>query len=208
MNWKIIEPGKFIDNSNWIEEEEYLINWTEKLDFTKQPLSTIATTFIYLDNERCIAGMLRTNFPLELSKSMSILNKTVFFDTVNIAKNPAILFTEKGVESWLSKAYEYEDAAIYTVVDREPVSFSPIRFSSDTATAKIPNSISVLHDLYEIVVMMREVCVTSVKSILRVGAGSKTGKTKKVHISNDLPTKYVYVKNHPVSGKRKTRRLR
>ena len=207
MDWKIVKEGKFIDNSNWIEEEEHLINWSDNLDFTKQPLNTIAITFIYVDNERYITGMLRTNILLEPVKSISaVLNKTVFFNTVNTAKSPITLFTDKKNIPWLTKTYEFEDVAIYTVIEQESTSFTPIVFSPVTNNTKIPNSISVFHDLYEIVVIMREVCVVNVKSILRVG--SKIGKTKKVYISDDTPTKYVYVKTHPVSGKRKTRRIR
>lgn len=213
MDWIFVEEGDYYSNSNWIEEEECLINWAENLDFTKRPLNNIATTFIYIDSERCITGILRTNISLELPDldMSSLLNKSVFFDKVNDAKTPSVLFTDKKDIPWVTKSYEFDDAAIFTVVndDRNDYinktnPFVPIIFSKNTMT--IPKSISILHNLYEIVVIMRVVPVVDIKSILRVG--SKIGKTKKVHISDELPAKYVYVKNHPVSGKRKTRRIR
>lgn len=209
-----VKEGHFIDNSNWIEEEERLIHWSENLDFVKRPLNNIAMTFIYIDNEKCISGMLRTSIYTNMVKNItsSLLNKTEFFDKVNVAKTPTRLFADTKSRPWLEKSYEFDDAAIYTILHendridhiKKTTSFTPIVFSSDNA--KIPNSISVFHDLYEIIVIMREVCSVEIKSILRI-VGSKTSKTKKVHISDDLPKKYVYVKNHPVSGKRKTRRI-
>jgi hypothetical protein len=212
MDCKLVENGRFIDNSNWIEEEDHLIHWSENLDFTKQPLFNIAMTFVYIDNERCTSGMLRTTIPLEIANGYySLLNKDEFFNKVNIAKCPVGLLGDKDIP-WLKKTYEFNDAAMYTIVHdndhidniKKTTSFTPLVFSPDNA--KILSSVSVFHDLYEIVVIMREVHSVEIKSILRVG--SKIGKTKKVHISDETPTKYIYVKTHPVSGKRKTRRIR
>ena len=222
MEWKIIGNGKFIDNSNWIEEEDNLLEWSENLNFIKQPLNYIAITFIYTSNA-CVSGMLRTNISLDsINYHTSALNETTFFDKVNTAKIPKPLVPNINIKDnhWLEKVYDYEDAAIYNIInDADHVDhintntpFVPIVFShhytsenTPSRILKISNSIAVFHDLYEIVVIMREVIQPiTLKSILR--DGSKIGKTKKVHISDDSPKKYVYMKKHPVSGKRKTRR--
>jgi hypothetical protein len=201
MDWKIVSARHFIDNSNWIEEEERLINWTDDLNLTKQPLDAITITFIYVDSERFITGMLRSDFPLATLKTTAsftaVFNKSALFDTINTAKSPSALFVDKESLPWLFKSYEYEDMGIYTVNERDAVLFGPIVFSGDIA--KIPNSIALLHDLYEIVVIMREVPVIVKPALRSVGS-----KTKKVRISDNLPTKYIY---RSVSGKQKTRRV-
>jgi len=38
--WKIVNKNE----SKWIEEEEFLLNWAENPKFEKQPLSTIQMT--------------------------------------------------------------------------------------------------------------------------------------------------------------------
>ena len=227
MEWKIIGNGKFIDNSNWIQEEENLLEWSENLTFIKQPLKYIAITFIYTVDD-CLSGMLRTSIPIDsFNSSTSVLNKTVFCDAVNAAKNPKSLITNMDMDNgnhnqWLENTYDYRDAAIYNIISKAdnidhidtdtpfvPIA-SPYTCKSDIIV-KIPNSIVVFHDLYEIVVIMQPSSAASqsytgvgLKSILR--DGSKIGKTKKVHISDDSPKKYVFMKNQPVSNKRKTRR--
>ena len=244
MKWKIIGNNKFIDNSNWIKEEENLLEWSENLTFIKQPLKYIAITFIYTVDD-CLSGMLRTNIPIEpFNSSTSVLNKTIFCDAVNAAKTPKSLITnidtDNGIDvlptkqsssslrmnpnQWLENTYDYRDAAIYNIINKTdhidhidtdapfvPI-VSPYTCKSDIVV-KIPNSIEVFHDLYEIVVIMQPASSIGSQSYMQNGLksilrdGSKIGKTKKVHISDDSPKKYVYMKNQPVSNKRKTRRI-
>lgn len=211
--WQIINKSTRRVESNWIEEEEYLLNWAENPNFEKQPLNQIAIKLIYVSSEALGAGILKTSIKLEPQQHSSILHKSVFFDKINDAKKPKNLFNNDICDKneWLEKSYMFDTAAIYSIpIDHEQINqfdsklpFTPLNFSNDIA--KINCSISVFHDLYEIVVIMREVKNTiGLKSIIK--DGTKMGKTKKVRISEDSPKEYVFSKTRTVSGKRRTKK--
>jgi hypothetical protein len=214
--WKIIDSDNREDiSSSWIEEEEFILNWVEHPVFEKKSLESIAISFIYINIDDEIVGILKSSVNLEKQHSNSILHQSVFLDKVNIAKNP-ISINEDNKHNWLEKSYMFKDTIIYYPSNEQnthnPSSFHPLYFSNDIA--KIPNSISVLHDLYEIVVIMREIKPTILlKSIIKpatnnsTGGGGGGGKTKKVRISEDLPKEIIYVKNKSsLKSKRRTRK--
>ena len=209
--WQII--NKSTNQSKWIEEEENLLNWAENPNFEKKPLHQIAIKFIYVSSETSYEGILKTSIILDPQEHFSALHKSVFFDKINEAKTPKTLFDNDicEVHKWLEKSYTFDTAAIYSIpIDHEQINqfdpklpFMPLNFSKDIA--KIHCSLSVFHDLYEIVVIMREVRNTvNLKSIIK--DGTKMGKTKKVRISDDSPKEYVFSKTRPVSGKRRTKK--
>ena len=162
-----------------------------------------------------LVGRIQTSIKLELHEHFSILHKSEFFSKINEAKIPKILFNNDICDKnkWLEKSYTFDTAAIYSIpIDHEQINqfdpkipFTPLNFSKDIA--KIHCSLSVFHDLYEIVVIMRESKNTGgLKSIIK--DGTKVGKTKKVRISDDSPKEYVFSKLRPVSGKRRTKKIR
>lgn len=215
-NWKIIDSDNREDiSSSWIEEEEFVLNWAENPVFEKQPLKSISISFIYINIDNEIVGILKSSIDLEKQHNNSILHQYIFLDKVNIAKNPiSILLTQSNEDNkhnWLEKSYMFRDAIIYYPSNEQtlhnPSSFHPLYFSNDIA--KIPNSISVLHDLYEIVVIMREIKPTVVlKSIIKhTSNNNHSGKTKKVRISDDSPKEIIYVNNKSsLKSKRKTKK--
>jgi len=208
-----------LEKSNWIENEDILIDWAENANFEKTPLNKIAATFIYVNAEHVVAGVAKTFIDLEMRERSSILHKTAFFNTVKIANNPKSIFDKNpskdiDLDEWLSKTYTFEDAATFHVsVDHETIDninpkqlVIPLSFNKDYE--KIPSALSVFQDLFEIFVIMREAKPmhnTKLKSILR--DGSSNGKTKKVRISDASPNEFVFSKSSPVVGKRKTRKL-
>ena len=211
--WQIINKSTRRVESNWIEEEEYILNWAENPNFEKQPLNQIPIKFIYVNSEAFGEGILKTSINLEPQQQFSILHKSVFFDKINEAKIPKMLFKNDICDKneWLEKSYMFDTAAIYSIsIGHEQINqfyptipFTPLNFSNDIA--KINCSLSVFHDLYEIIVIMREVKnLICLKSIIK--DGSKIGKTKKVRISDDSPKEYVFSKLRPVSGKRRTKK--
>ena len=214
--WQIVNKIEDSDsNSDWIEEEDKLLNWAETPDFETKPLSKIAVTFIYVDNDNSEVGMIKTSVNLDHS---SALQKSVLFDKVRKASNPNSVVSESD-PSWLQKSYFFDEAAIYSIpLNHEQLdtfkpkkTFKPLIFAKDPASMKVASSLSVFHDLYEIFVIMREVK----KSILKPDytanpkGGGSNGKTKKVRISDDSPNEYVFSKHLPVSSaKRRTKRNR
>lgn len=211
--WQIINKSTHRVESTWIEEEENLLNWAENPNFEKQPLKQIAIKLIYVSSEALGAGILKTSIKLEPQQHFSILHKSEFFNKINEAKTPKMLFDNDVCENnkWLEKSYTFDNAAIYSIpIDHEQINqfdpklpFTPLNFSNDIA--KINCSISVFHDLYEIIVIMREVnTALGLKSIIK--DGTKMGKTKKVRISDDSPKEYLFSKTRPVSGKRRTKK--
>jgi len=195
--WKIVNHIDDAD-SDWIEEEDQLLNWTETPDFEKRPLSQIAATFIYVDTDNTEVGIIKTTIDLD---HLSTLHKTALFDKVKKAAKPNAIFgrcdageSDSGSTDWSEKTYYFEDAAIYSIpinheqIDKfEPKTIcKPLQFSKDTSAVKIASSLAVFHDLYEIFVIMRE----AKKSILKTD--TKSGKTKKVRISDDSPNEYVF----------------
>ena len=217
--WQIINKSnsRFESNPKWIEEEEDLLNWAENPNFEKQPLKQIAVTFIYVSSDTSNAkleyictGILHTFIKLDPHEHYSILHKSDFFDKITQAKSPKTLFDDDTYKSdWLEKTYMFDNAAIYCIpIDHEQINpkstFTQLNFSKDTV--KIHCSLSVFHDLYEVVVIMREVKnVVRLKSIIK--DGTKMGKTKKVRISDDSPKEFVFSKMRPVSGKRRTKKM-
>ena len=199
--WKIFDKTA-IDvksDSEWIEEEERLINWSENPIFEKQSLNYISITFIYVDVDKNIVGVAKTNIDIEKHDAYSLLYKSDFVEKIEVAKNP-IKMRSDTKDTWLEKTYCFEDAVIYNGVDGSEHRFTmnPILFSIDN-TAKISNSLTIVHDLYELIVIMREVKdITRLKSILK--DHSTKGKTKKVRISDDSPKEYLHVRQ----GRRKT----
>ena len=225
--WQIINKSTLRIESKWIEEEENILNWAENPNFEKQPLTQITIKCIYVidfsttcaspeyfaNSESLGAGVLKTSIKLDPQQHSSILHKSAFFDKINEAKNPKMLFDNDicDINKWLKKSYTFDNAAIYSIsIDHEQINqfnpklpFTPLIFSNDIA--KINCSISVFHDLYEIIVIMREVKNTiGLKSIIK--DVTKMGKTKKVRISDDSPKEYVFSKLRPVSGKRRTKK--
>ena len=209
--WQIINKSTRVE-SKWIEEEENLLNWAENPKFEKQPLTQIAIKFIYVSSETLDVGILHTSIKLDPQETKSILHKSIFFNKINEAKTPKMLFDKDICDKnkWLEKSYIFDSAAIYSIpIDHElnhftqNIPLTPLTFSKDIE--KINYSLSVFHDLYEIIVIMRYVKNTiGLKSIIKDGI--KIGKTKKVRISDDSPKEYVFSKMNPVSGKRRTKK--
>lgn len=221
--WQIIYPKPDdTDLSNWIEEEERILNWAENPNFNKQSLQNIAISFIYVNLDDEIVGILKSSIALEKQHSSSILSQSIFADKVNIAKNPISLPLHYGENKdtkniWLEKSYILRDSIIFHASnepnENKPPAFHPLYFSNDIV--KIPNSISVFHDLYEIVIIMREtrpaVILKSIikKSEIGGNGGGCGGKTKKVRISEESPKEIAYVlSSRSSSSKRKTRKFR
>jgi len=219
--WQIINKSTSRFDPKWIEEEETLLNWAENPNFEKQPLSQIEVKFVYVNSqesfdakvENIVAGILHTSIQLKPHDRFSILHKSVLFDKINEAKTPNTLFDNDmcNKNKWLEKLYMFDSAAIYSIPNYNEqndqfdlkVAFNPLNFSKDIA--KIHCSLSVFHDLYEIVVIMREIKNTiGLKSIIK--DGTKIAKTKKVRISDDLPKEYIFSKTKPVAGKRRTKK--
>jgi hypothetical protein len=218
--WQIINKSTKRVESKWIEEEENLLNWAENPNFEKQPLKQIAIKCIYVSSDildtkigHIGEGILQTSIKLEPQEHFSILHKSEFFNKINEAKTPKMLFGNDVCENnkWLEKSYTFDNAAIYSIpIDHEQINqfdpnvpFTQLNFSKDIA--KIHCSLSVFHDLYEIIVIMREVnTVLGLKSIIK--DTTKMGKTKKVRISDDSPKEYLFSKTRPVSGKRRTKK--
>ena len=216
-SWNIIDKHKYSDDdSNWIEEEDRLLNWAESSNFEKTPLNHTSIHFIYLNLERDIVGILKTEIELENNETSAVLYRSDFFDKIATAKTPQNIFTEPVdplQKSWLEKTYHYEDSAIYSIpicndndeYQDKKTPYCPLNFSKDVM--KITASLSVFHDIYDIVVIMREANpISALKSIIKP-VTSKPGKTKKVRISDDIPNEYVFSKHNPVSGKRRTKRV-
>ena len=197
-----------ITKTDWIEEEDLLLDWAENTNFEKYPLNKIAMTFVYVDLEHSVVGVAKSFIELEKRERSSILHRSDFFDKVRLANNPSSI-SDPGIRSeWSEKTYTFEDAAIYHIPnDHETIDaintkqvWTAIHFHKDVE--KIPNSLLVFQDLSEIFVIMREV---KRRGVLK--DGSKMGKTKKVRISDDSPKEYVFSKLNPVSGKRRTQKL-
>ena len=210
-SWNIVDKKhNDSDNSDWIEEEDRLLNWSENPIFEKLPLNKIAIQFIYVNTENNIVGAINNSIELEINDTSSILDRSGLFDKVTHAKTPKSLFPKLLVSHpWLEKTYKFEDVAIYSIpktheyIDEveNTITFIPLRFSNDTA--KIPSSLLVFHDLYEIVVILKELeNVPILKSVLKKKQG--IGKTKKVRISDDSPTKFIYSNAKSYSNKKKT----
>ena len=197
-------------DSDWIEEEEKLIHWAENPNFGKTPLDHIALTFVYTNGDKTVVGISKTIMELETQNAFSILHQTSFFDKVHIAKNPFKFEPEPendGNPEWLKKAYTFDESILcHIAIDTDSnnmfdpkVLVTPLQFSNDIA--KISSSRVELKDLYEIVVIMREVTpvpLPELKSILK--SGSKPGKTKKVRIDENV---YFVAKSNK---KRKTKK--
>jgi hypothetical protein len=215
--WQIIYRNTpYVDDSNWIEEEDRLLHFAENPIFEKQSLDNIAFVFIYTDLENNIVGASRTTAPLNKRVMSSILRQQEFTDKVNTAKTPSNIFKQidtNGVNDWMEKQYVFNDANIYCVpVDSDNISdyqplntFKPLQFSKDVTN--ISSSLIPFHELYEILIIMREEKpFASIKSILK--DGTTRGKTKKVRISDELPNKFVYSRFHGVvAGKRRTKKV-
>ena len=193
--------------SEWIEEEEKLIHWAENPNFEKTPLNHIALTFVYTNKDKTVVGIAKTIMELENKNTFSILHRTSFFDKVHIAKNPST-FDADGNAEWLKPPYTFDESMLCQIeidansnkVFNPKVLFTPLHFSNDIA--KISRSRVDLKDLYEIVVIMREVPPvnpTELKSILKTG--SKPGKTKKVRIDENV---YLVAKSNKRRKTRKT----
>jgi hypothetical protein len=205
--WKYIDNA-IIEKSNWIDEESQLLNWADNPKFEKVPLNHINMKFLYLNPNRELVGIAKTIAELENSR----LNKSIFFDNINYAKNPKQIFTGKDSDKneWLNKKYLFDEASIYHLpIDYETVesvhkhTIADINFIKDEV--KIPNSIILFHDFSEIFIIMREEPkLVEIKSILK--SKTSSGKTKKVRISDDLPKEFIFSKTKPISS-RKTRRI-
>lgn len=205
--WQIIDRC-IINKTNWIEEEDLLLDWSENTNFDKYPLNQILLTFIYVDQEHSVVGVAKTFIGIETRERSSILHRSDFFDKVREANNPNFIVpNDADLNGWSKKIYSFEDAAIYHIHnDHETIdninskhALNVLHFHKDVE--KIPNSLLVFQDLSEIFVIMREV-----KKIGGLRSGSKIGKTKKVRISDDSPKEYVFSKLNPVSGKRRTQK--
>ena len=214
--WQIISKTESItDNLKWIDEEDVLLKYSEQPIFEKQPLNNIRATFIYVDVGGDIVGVLKTTIELEMRTNLSVLHRSDFSDKINAAKHPSKVCVvsssdSSSLEDWLKKSYIFDSTATYSIsVDHENIDsfnpkreLSPFEFAKDTA--KISSSLPVFHDLYEFVIIMRE--ENSVKKSI-IKDRSLSGKTKKVRISDESPKQYVFSKNNPVSGKRRTKRI-
>jgi hypothetical protein len=207
-SWNIVDKNRNI--SDWIEEEERLLNWSENPIFEKLPLNKIAIRFIYVNAENNIVGAINNSIDLEINDTSSILGRSGLFDKVTYAKTPKSIFPKLlGSHPWLEKTYKFEDVAIYSIAKtheyideaENTTTFIPLRFSNDAA--KIPSSLLVFHDLYEIIVILKEYeNLPILKSVLKKKQG--IGKTKKVRISDDSPTEFVYSNAKLHSNKRRT----
>jgi hypothetical protein len=183
-----------ITKTDWIEEEDQLLNWAENPVFEKQPLHSITLTFIYVNPDRTVVGIAKNTIELEKREQQSsILRRSVFFDKVSSAKNPALLFPDL-TDEWLSKTYIYECASLFNLsLDYESNSdFSNNKMNDivfNTEYTKIPNALILFHDQYELFVIMRE--KIELKSILN--KKPKSGrKTKKVRISEESPKEFLF----------------
>lgn len=219
--WQIISKTKNKMDSNWIEEEEHILNWAENPNFEKHPLDHIAIKFIYISPEKSnnkiehiTVGILQTVLKLENKDYYSLLNNSEFLKIINKATTPNTLFDNETYDKneWLEKTYIFDDAAMCSIpVEYEQmekvnlkIPFIPLNLSKDNI--KINCSLNIFHDLYEVIVIMREIRPQiELKSILK--DGSKMGKTKKVRISDDSPKEFVFSKTKPVSGKRRTKKI-
>ena len=240
--WQIVNKNTpYINDSDWMKEEERLLDFAEKPAFEKQPLDHIALTFLYVDSDRNIIGVAKSTIHLNVGEQYSRLNETVFFNKVNVAKKPKHIFsknieiefartpeldTSVGVRGlpkgevtredlsskdnadWLEKAYTFECATLYSVpIGHENINIyepsrelSPLYFHKNTA--KILGSLIIFHDLYEIVILMREE-KTELKSIMKTGClRSSSTFTKKVRFPP------VLTNERTTRGKRKTKRVR
>jgi len=228
QTWQIIDRNTpYIDDSNWIEEEERLLQFAETPVFEKQPLDNIAFVFLYTDLENNVVGASRTTVVLDKREMLSILHRHEFMDKINTAKLPSKIFHPINYHNhWIEKQYVFGDAGIYCIpVDSNNISnyqpltiFVPLQFSKDMA--KISSALIPFHELYEILIIMREekpsasnsYALTNslrncpIKSILK--NGTTMGKTKKVRISDELPNEVVFSRLRPVAGKRhRTRKI-
>lgn len=199
-----VKPVSY-DDEDWIEEEERLLNWSETPDFNKHPLNKIAATFIYTDADQNVVGVLKTEIAVEPKQRSSLLHRSTFMAKINAAINPDSVIPGSVIPDWSKKTYTFNDVAIYCVpLDHEEINtyipttkITALQFSNDVA--KIPTALTVFEDLYEISVIMREA-----KSILKqTNSSNRQGKTKKVHISNELPKEYVFSKISPASRRTK-----
>lgn len=221
-----------LEKSDWIENEDILLDWAENATFEKMPLDKIAITFIYVNVDHNVAGVAKTFIDLEKRERSSILHKSEFFNTVKIANNPKLIF-DKNVQSecsfdashpdvsreyhkltetgWLEKTYIFEDAATFhvsnnheTIDNINPQQLvSSIQFHKDYE--KIPSALLVFQDLFEIFVIMQEAKpISKLKSILK--DGSTISKTKKVRISDVSPKEFGVSKINTVDRKRRTRK--
>jgi hypothetical protein len=209
QEWRIIgKTESFVDNLKWIEEEEMLLQYSDNPVFETQPLDNIRATFLYVDFDSNVVGILKTAIDLEKRYNLSILHRSDFFDKINVAKTPKVIVGDM-VPEWCKKSYLFDSAASYSLpVNHDNIDvFNPKRelhsFEFAKDTAKISSTLMVFHDLYEIVIIMREENVIK-KSILK--KYSNTGKTKRVSISEECPKQYVFSKTHPVTGKRRTKK--
>ena len=220
--WQIIDNStetSYIYESKWIEEEERILDFAENPILKKMPLNHIALTFIYTNVDKEIVGISKTNITLEQKDLDSILNHALFLDKINTAKNlntisqyvikthqqsPNVFIKPNSnlSEPWLQKTYDFEDAILYSVstdnINTNKVHFNksvlPINCSNhEKQTTKIVGSLKIFHDLYEIIIIMREI-QHEIKSIMK--NNTKMSKTKKVRISDDSPKKYIYSSTH------------
>ena len=185
--WQLVNRNTPLDDSDWIKEEEWLLEFAENPVFEKQPLDKIAMTFLYVNSESTIVAITKSTIHLDIGEKSSRLNETAFYDKVKVAKNPKRILTEDSDANWLDKTYLFESASLYsvpvsheTMVNYEPArELSPLSFHKNTA--KILGSLIIFHDLYEIIIVMREE-KTEMKSIKKTG-GIRPGSsalTKKV----------------------------
>jgi len=167
---------------------------------------------VYVGSDQSVVGVTQTTIDLKKQERSSILDRSIFFEQIDHAKKPKTLFADEcDSNEWLKKTYTYYDAAIYSIpndqdnVDRYDMNtkFEPLHFFKDTI--KVNGNIDIFHDLYEILVIMKQENDSyMLKSILK--DGTKINKTKKVQISEDLPKEYLFSKRAPVSRKRKTQK--
>ena len=215
--WSVVELAEFYNESeSWIEEEDRLLKWAESPIFEKQPLSKIAMNCIYIDLSNAVTGILKTAIELEPCGLLSKIYRSDFFDKIHIAKTPKSIFRNSTeYKSWMEKSYLFDDSVLFSIpIEHEQIEhfdrkipFEPLHFSKDVL--KLPAASIVFHDLYEIVVILREAKpTTTLKSSVASSSSSErnSGKTKKVRISDDLPKEYVFSNMVPVSGKRRTRK--
>jgi hypothetical protein len=156
--WQLLSTE---NNSKWIEEEELLLDFAENSKLTKTPLENIALTFVYTDLDRFIVGVSKTTIQLEKKEKSSILHHSIFIDKMNTAKNLTSIFPEElDKHNWLQKSYEFEDAALYSIDDTHPnkTTFNKriLPISISKTTTQILASLTIFHDLYEIIILMRE----------------------------------------------------
>ncbi len=141
-HWRIQIVEKYIiPKTDWIEEEDLLLDWAENANFEKLPPSKIAITIIYVDLDHSVVGIAKSYIDLEPRERSSILYRSEFFDKIRLANNPFCLRNSNGVSTtcaalrinpqtpstiskeiedidenkWLKKTYVFEDAAIYHI---------------------------------------------------------------------------------------------